>query len=332
MALIPLPDDLELKIERAEHHLRELDEMVTDYTSGLPMTLLPSTDGTRIDDQQVPWGVRANLREPPPRAIRAVAGDVGNNIRSVLDYLARALVRSNGGTPVDGPGGTQFPIRVTPSMKALVIAGGVSAGALTEIATLQPGPDGTKNRHPLALLNRLNNGDKHQQPTVVAGGLTIPSAFRIVDLAAEPPYGMVSSLLRWLVHDEWAVMPMFPFREGAAVTVDAAVVETIVTLEGEGPVLPSIVDDLDYLLRFVRDDVVPRFRPYFDDPWPEDVFSHHAVTDPIIAAKARIFDGVTEALKGLVDSFPYRDEIDGKPRLLVLGLAEGLNVDPRLLT
>jgi len=105
---------------------------------------------------------RFNVESPPPVSLGVVAGDVIHNLRSALDHLARELVIANGANPRDeGRPRTQFPI-VTASEQQPVIhteSGDISSAAQVLLEVVQPNnrPD-----HPLAVLTRLANIDKHR--------------------------------------------------------------------------------------------------------------------------------------------------------------------------
>ena len=326
-----MPDDVAIKVERAEQLVRELASAVDALVADAPTTLIPvrSDPPVLLDGGMVLWGVRAHVPDVDVRTVRAIVGDAINNLRSALEYLARALVLSNGGTPIDGRrGATQFPIS---SSGPVVVHGGVDAGALALIQSVQPGPDGLDSGHPLAVLHALSIEDKHRAPTVVAAGTGLSCVFVAHATSDQGPYGMLSPLVRWLRDGEWAVMPSLPFPEHADVKIDTTVTTTI-TREGSGPVMPSIVDEVDYLLRWVRDELIPKFRPYFTEPWNEDVFSPAPVTDPMIAARANAIDAdrIMRDTEALHDAFPVG--ADGEPHLIVLSLAEYVNLDPRLVS
>jgi hypothetical protein len=326
---IPLPNDLALKIRRAETLLRELDDVCRSYTESDPIILVPVPENR--DSREASWGVRAKATSDAPEELSALVGDIVNNIRAPLDYLARALVVSNGGVPVDGRGPkTAFPLVHTrpASTQGVAVSGGVHPAALEKIRDLQP-YNNTLEGRALGLLSRLSNEDKHRAPHVTAAGMAIPSGVTLKNVGQAEPYGMVTPLMRSLRDGEWAIMPIFPAPLGARVIVSGSRVRSIVTLPSDGPLEPPVQERLDFLLRVVRDRVLPQFREFFAEPWPSDVFSEQAVVDPLGVMKARMFDGLEDIIIELFESERPADGSD--PRVSVLSLTPYVNVDPRLL-
>ncbi|MBF4597163.1 hypothetical protein ITJ50_00985 [Curtobacterium sp. VKM Ac-2889] len=330
MSRIALPESIVTKVERAEHLVRELDQMCQIYDESRPIELVAE----RLPTSDIPgndiWGVRARVVKQPPREVAAVAGDIAHNLRSSLEYLARALVVTNGGEPIDtGRQKTQFPIVNWSDLTKLTIHGGVEAEAMDVVRSVQPGPDGASSRHPLAVLGALNNEDKHHAPLVTAGGTASPAAFIIRTVEADP-VGIISPLARWLRDGEWAVKPCFPLPADAEVVVESTI-SSVVTLEGDSLTMPSIVNDFDYLLRFVRGVLLPKFRRFFDEPWPDDVFIPEGPVPAIVEAKAKALDTATvlRAAERLGADFPFSS--DGTQHILLLGVAEYFNVDPELM-
>jgi hypothetical protein len=102
--------------------------------------------------------------DPVPVELQLELGDALQNMRSALDHLAWQLVVANGGTPGDA---TQFPIydsRLTQKgkVRTVDIAGGVNQKALAIIKRLQPYRRPNPAEHPLSVLQKLNNVDKHR--------------------------------------------------------------------------------------------------------------------------------------------------------------------------
>lgn len=145
------------KLDRADKHLAELRAMLAAHMSRPDVVTGTAANGPdrlcRFRCQGLPYEVHA------------VIGDVAHNLRSALDHTANLLVRSNGGKPQEGPGGTQFPMRKeSPGETPLVRAtrGGVSAEAHNLIEAAQP-YSGTWLGLQLAILNHVSNVDKHRE-------------------------------------------------------------------------------------------------------------------------------------------------------------------------
>ena len=111
------------KLERAEKHLAELDELVRGVWEASPFEIVV------IDDVDDPSRVCFCLKERQPfpaSKVALVVGDLAHNLRAVLDHLACHLVAIEGG-PSAISGSTAFPIwrkptKPTPSqLKSLVL-------------------------------------------------------------------------------------------------------------------------------------------------------------------------------------------------------------------
>ncbi len=146
------------RIDRAEDHLQVIEGMVRDYFH---------SDVCRYRGHYDPntrqHTVEGNITFPNVR-LATVCGEMVHDLRSSLDHLARCLVKENGGTPVEGVGGTAWPILKTPPPRGLKIKGGVSLVAFALIERSQPywtpvHPD----YDAFWLLHRLSIIDKHQQ-------------------------------------------------------------------------------------------------------------------------------------------------------------------------
>lgn len=208
--MIELPSDLSRKIEWAEHLLRELEDRVREYAATEPVEL-DARRGDFFQDGLQAWSVWARVRTPPPVELSLLAGDVVQNTRGALDYLAQALVRTVDGEPVDGPGGTQFPVLSKPPKRALTIAGCDDEAIRERVVSLQPYMSEEPDRHPLKLLNALNNTNKHQAIPVLTGAGGVPAVIAIHN-DDERPLGLIAPFARWFFHGDRLdpVMMLFP--------------------------------------------------------------------------------------------------------------------------
>lgn len=168
--------------------LRELDDLCIEYLFGKSRSLSVTT---LADD--CAYRVSFDVSEPPP-VISAVFGDVLNNLRAVLDYTARGLVLKAGRVPVDGGrGSTMFPIAQSARKKDLVdIAPGLPPDVREVLDQLQPYRATAPATHPLSLLAKLNNNDKHRLLNVVS----LREAGNVVFAPASVPDLTISSEMR----------------------------------------------------------------------------------------------------------------------------------------
>jgi hypothetical protein len=95
--VIERPPGVMGKIRWADHHLRLIEDQVVWFGADDPHFVRAEVDGGT--------GYLLTLEtRPPPLSLSLMVGDFFHNLRSSLDHLARGLVETTGGTPVDNPG------------------------------------------------------------------------------------------------------------------------------------------------------------------------------------------------------------------------------------
>lgn len=157
------------KLDRADDHLQVIDQLVDDYLRSKP----PPVSGTfeaRGDGGAFVLNWDDVHIAPLPAKLAVVVGDWAHNVRSALDHLAWQLVLANGGTPLAGARGTQFPILVpsegdppwNPDARKPAIVGGIDDEALQIVEAVQPNQWPVWFDHPLRALHYLSNTDKHR--------------------------------------------------------------------------------------------------------------------------------------------------------------------------
>ncbi len=124
----------------------------------------------------------AEMGDPPPLRFGIILGDCVHNLRSSLDVLMWQLVLLRGGTPSRR---TQFPIfvrRASYRTRAPAMIEGVHRRDRGALERLQPFYNSRgrlpAGAHPLAMLARLSNADKHRLVHMLKTGL---------GLAGDPP-------------------------------------------------------------------------------------------------------------------------------------------------
>jgi hypothetical protein len=317
--VIELPSDISRKIEWAERLLRELDERVREYAATEPVKLEARASEIVVGGLRA-WSVWASVSTPPPVALSLLAGDVVQNTRGALDYLARALVRTTGGVPVDGPGGTQFPVMTKVPKKELSLAGCSDNDVLMKVASLQPYLVKEPHRHPLARLNALNNTNKHQSIPVLTGAGGVPAVVAIHD-EDERPRGAVVPFARWFFDNDRLDPAMALFRPDETPVVRGSF-DTVVSLEANAWLTVSMVDELDFYLRFVRDEVVPRFQDHFVSPWPSEVFASGPVIDPSASLPAFEPAELSQMMREMLGRVVGNDR---KPRVHIVAFIPGVS-------
>lgn len=161
-----------LKIERAEKHFIELRATIDAFLATKPYRVIKQVN------PQVIYEI-SNVAPVPP-CIGAIIGDAVQNLRSALDHIQRQLMLVALGVE-DSDRESQFPIRNKPSeyeslLRRIKKHGLLREDALDALLTVEAHKGG--KGHPLWVLNRLNNIDKHRV-ILTAGG-----AFRSANLGA----------------------------------------------------------------------------------------------------------------------------------------------------
>ena len=174
-------DLIRIKIQRAKEHLVHLESEIKSFLATNPYVV-----GTKRNPQTRQLIYYLVSVENVPRRIAAIAGEVLQNLRSVLDHLAYALF-------MVGPGGLSsasakhvyFPISDDAAKYATESIGkvkGMRKDAIDAINAVKPYKGGNDT---LWILHKLNNVDKHRFVIMVG------SAFRSMDLGAHAFAGLV---------------------------------------------------------------------------------------------------------------------------------------------
>lgn len=157
----PSLDSCVLKWQRADQHLALLKREVPACLASERRSIIGEFNR---DASEYVFRVTG---EAPPTQWGVLVGDWAHNLRCALNYLLREIIRLRTGKP---KWVNEFPIY---SDKTLFNSGekgggaprweGVSPDDLAIIEAVQPYQFGKESaRHPLALLSRLNNADKHR--------------------------------------------------------------------------------------------------------------------------------------------------------------------------
>jgi hypothetical protein len=155
---------IQAKIERAKHHVHDLECRIKAFRETDPYRITCETDaqsGHRV--------FRVHIRSQLPADIPLIAGEAIHQLRSSLDHLAWQLVEANGEVPTKR---TYFPICQTAAIYKAKFQGmvkGISPAAISILDSLQP----YRGRYDgLGKLHELNIVDKHCLLLVVGYGLT----------------------------------------------------------------------------------------------------------------------------------------------------------------
>lgn len=170
------PPSYWLKWARAKQHLEEVERLCAPYN-----VIRPYTVSHGIERNHQGYTHRLFAAEKPDPTIAVVYGDFLFDLRSALDHVRAALVpetrRKKGYFPIL----TKDPWKIDPATGQPEQATkgtrdlwkdsvhGMPPDAITEIANMQPFrlPNQPADHYALAILQRLNNADKHQELTTV---------------------------------------------------------------------------------------------------------------------------------------------------------------------
>lgn len=254
-------DGIRLKVIRAQEHLDAIFKVIE-----------PMRDGKfRIISKYDPDSGLCRLTADFPKvapALSVIIGDCLHNMRSSLDHLIWQLVINNGRRPSKA---NQFPI----SNHAIGFKGqlmrdrlcGVHLKAKTLIDALQPYRRGQPDcdLHPLWALNELANLDKHRTLALV----TVVSFGYDVDF--KPRDGTVGpfriNMVGANIADGADIIGIRPEHPPADISDEMDVDSQgsfLVTLQDPPTVGRDVRTVLQEILDFVRQEVSPRFEPFFN--------------------------------------------------------------------
>lgn len=214
----PSLDPIRLRMDRVNETAKDLNEAIQGFYATNPYEVVHEFD-TRgkepmppsVDPRRGVHIYRVRIRREIPPRVAILAGEVMQGMRSALDYLAWQLALATSESP---PQTTAFPIFSDAGRYArdrLRFIGAIDPEIHPLFDSVQPHHAGDEARsHPLWVLHRLANDDKHKVPHVVG---SLPSG---VDVPRPPSV------------DLFAGMTIGPFEDGQ-------VVATVAIIDGVDP-------------------------------------------------------------------------------------------------
>ncbi|MEK7239195.1 MAG: hypothetical protein AAB224_01280, partial [Gemmatimonadota bacterium] len=148
------------KFGRAVAHLKELDAVLGKWIDAEPYDLV--RERNRDDTEEV---VHAKVRHRIPPGVPLIIGDAIYNFRSSLDHLAYALAVSNLGA---APNTDDVMCPIHSAIGSYMVSGARATRHFSPtvqgiVEKMQPYHAGNAMKdHPLGLLNKLSNIDKHR--------------------------------------------------------------------------------------------------------------------------------------------------------------------------
>jgi hypothetical protein len=211
-----------LKLERAEEYFRDLTDEVLRYTNTHPY------EAVRVpppDEQPDVWLYRLRITEQPDARVALIAGDLAHNIRTIFDHLAVAVTgQRDASFPVcyEDPwetrsDGSLRPEREKARASFVSKLNGASTEALALARALQPYGAGEEwASHPLGIINKLDNADKHRN--------IIPTTIGVTDgVSYVARRNDVQFIFYWPFCDDGAEVAKFGWREDAEPPPEAEV-------------------------------------------------------------------------------------------------------------
>jgi hypothetical protein len=147
------------KLDRADEHRQAFDDLFDEFQASGPYSILSEYD-LETGWHTLRWQV---LHEPPLERLALLFGDMISNLRTTLDYLVWQLVLAGGSRPGRRTG---FPVvrkEKDWEVQSRAALQGVAPEWIAEIELRQPfqRPE-QPGLHPLAILDHVNNLNKHR--------------------------------------------------------------------------------------------------------------------------------------------------------------------------
>ncbi len=254
-------ESVDTKLARAKKHLAIFEAESAGFLKLARPTYIRKTNQENTQH----WLVGYCTDSIPPMELSAIVGDFLFNLRSCLDNLVCALVRT--GSRESSCSGRAFPICMTepPDFSSLAkeTLKGVPLDAITTIRALQPyqRPESTRKDDPLWILNKLCNKDKHRAANFTVGfhkNLTIKIPLRDgsfwISKFNEPVYiGDVQTI----------PLDFSPSLIADGVKLEVSGLSSLF-FQGTDSWANRTVDEiLNACLQYVEDRVIPSFKPFF---------------------------------------------------------------------
>lgn len=246
------------RLNRAREHLDNLDFEVRQFFASNPYRVVREFDFNTLTHT-----FRVEIRSDPPKRLGILVGDCVHSLRASLDNLMwelSGIYRQNSRTRSR----TSFPICKTPQrfggFRRRGLFNKFDPAAIDAIKSLQPYHTPNPKSHPLSILDRLWNDDKHRTiPVLVAQTkYTLLSGSAAAERVTASSHVIIGRLYHGKVIAT-ATVRQYPHPDlEPQFAIDVALDEP-----RGGPRYRGIVDALSELHRFVSDDVIARLQPFF---------------------------------------------------------------------
>jgi len=169
------------KLKRADESLRRLNAETLEFLQGYPDGVIPDGDYKGIQEE-----IELLSQAEVPLRFSVLAGEIIHHFRSCFDHMAWLL--SSNEYRIQHPRRIEFPIYVTAPEKKQrkkfdgTIKGITSAHALKLIEELQPYHRPVPSDDPLAIIQDMDNSDKHRELLIFIPTTKLSLDFRIHDM------------------------------------------------------------------------------------------------------------------------------------------------------
>jgi hypothetical protein len=266
-ALVRNPhDSWWLKLNRAEKHLTEFKDYVSEFSKTRPYTV---TRDVETDSDPGHYLFRAWLKDPVDFQPSIIIGDFIHNVRSALDHVLVASrlpkYRWKPGFPILTEDPWQRDRETGRFLKKFrddrdrfeAATQGLPDLTRTFIQGIQPyhrdGPD-----DPLAIVSRLDNADKHRELVVVTQHLRSPAITLHTRVRGEPG-PMFHQSGHGETFENGAIIALFPFPEPIGMDYDVhshGAVEVALKRGEPWGGYYELPSTLETILKYVSEDVV----------------------------------------------------------------------------
>lgn len=229
-----------LKIERAKHHINDLNGQINAYLGKRPLKLMIRDD---LKAARRTVYVKAH-KTPPYEEFGVVLGDAVHNLRAALDVTLWAM----GGDKAKRPKSVQFPFcekaeRLDDAIKSTEIETVAGKNVVAEIKRIKPYPTGNPTLYGVDALDRA---DKHRLivTTTGIGALSLADVTKWTGLIVPPtpdgsaPLGVIMSVQAKFVANLGGLTRL-QRRHGITTETEANPQPTFQIAFGEGEPFPA---------------------------------------------------------------------------------------------
>ena len=247
-------DTFRLRVKRARQNVSSFDRISRNFFKPPPYEMITERE-PRIENDF--FTINIQPTKFTPRSLGFIFAECIHNLRSVVDNVIWQLGQNHG-----TPEGISFPVTFHPNVFSARLNDGVNNlsllphDALTLIEQLQPYHLDNPHDHPLWILSRLWNNDKHRTAVMVAAisNETLINIDPVATITISGPQPL----------DRDFQLTGIAVLQNIEIDVQVQFAHEII-LEIDGPVAGGANARalLLELHNFVRDEVVNKFEPFF---------------------------------------------------------------------